>query len=40
MRNLALSASLSLVLAAVAGQKGDAPADDKQTISFQQGVDG
>jgi hypothetical protein len=40
MRNLSLAASLSLVLAAVAGQQGEAPAGDKQTISFQQGVNG
>ena len=40
MRKLALAASLSLVLVAVAGPKGDAPAEDKQTLSFQQGVNG
>jgi hypothetical protein len=40
MRKLALAVSLSLVLAAAAGQKGDAPANGKQTLSFQQGVNG
>src|SRR5215469_17000750 len=40
MRKLSLAASLCLALAAVAEQKGDAPAGGKQTISFQQGVNG
>jgi hypothetical protein len=40
MKKLALALTLFLVLAAAAGQKSDAPADDKHTISFQQGVNG
>jgi hypothetical protein len=40
LRKLSLAASLCLILATVAEQKGDAPADGKQTISFQQGVNG
>jgi hypothetical protein len=40
MRKRFLAASLCLVLTAAAGQKGEAPGADKQTVSFQQGVNG
>jgi hypothetical protein len=40
MKKLSVALSLSLVLAAAGGQKSDAPTDDKQTLSFQQGVNG
>lgn len=40
MRKLSLAASLTLVLAAAAGQHGDARRADKHTVSFQQGVNG
>lgn len=40
MEKLSLAASLSLILAAFAGQQKDGSANDKQTISFQEGVNG
>ncbi len=40
MPKLSLAVSLALALAALAGQKGDAPRSDKQTVTFQQGVNG
>jgi hypothetical protein len=40
MRKLALAASLSLALAAAAGQQSDAPPDGKRALSFQEGVHG
>src|SRR5262245_16364982 len=38
MREHALTAGLALVLAAVAGLRADAPANGKQTATYQQGV--
>src|SRR5215470_3842993 len=40
MRKLSLAISLSLIFAAFAGQQKDAPVNDKQTLSFQEGVNG
>jgi hypothetical protein len=40
MRKIILVVSLSLLLAAFAEPKGGAPADDKQTLTIQQGVNG